>query len=542
MPVQAVTAESSTDGERISEAPRRPRSRERGFGRKQTLELLQALNDPELFKRRDDIYTLSGTRADLAKRFSISRQALSGRLSRLEKYGILVGRNPLRIDSHLLVLIGLGGHSPGAEQPRRPESRPEQRITQIREKVEVVTDESWRVESTEAVSHASAAARECAQREEELWELERMLVNVCSSIKCLLSTFDNALSMFDCFLNLNQTNQTNQTFTGEIKDLQEIITRACEAGDQTFTNRDQTFTNQTFTSFPQAAPVENFDSGAYDGSDDYDPECLRPAERVFGPNETPVTHRRLDELVDRWVQSWNSDVAERVTPPSPSVLYKVCRQYPESWCHRAMRLITRDMNASGSLRNPGALMYVAARDGRLAYFPEQPPTPCDHCEDGVLISPIEKCCHECEPRLRKEEREQEAARAKSAKEANDALNKALDKAEAEALVEYEKLRKRYVAKYGENVREDYLKAVKAKKMGKPRSEWESAVVIGQAFLDELRAQRDVHSWKLSRIMSGLPVDGMTFEEISAIIKQAEAKEEPAEEPAEATSSVEPAVP
>ena len=180
-----------------------------------------------------------------------------------------------------------------------------------------------------------------------------------------------------------------------------------------------------------------------------------------------MTRQRLGELTDRWVRSWSPEVAAGVVPPSPGVLYKVCRQYPEEWCHRAMRLITRDMHASRKLRNPGALLYAAARDGRTAYFPEHPPTLCEHCDDGVLLSSFEKCCQECAPRLREEELAREKSDIEAAKTYKDILDRSLYEAEREVFDAYERVQDIYTAKYG-NVHENYLKASSDKKAGRPR--------------------------------------------------------------------------
>ena len=210
-------------------------------------------------------------------------------------------------------------------------------------------------------------------------------------------------------------------------------------------------------------------------------------------------------MTDRWVSSWRPEAAAAVVPPSPSMLHKVCYQYPEEWCRRAMRLITRDMHASGKLRNPGSLLYVAARDGRLSYFPEHPPSRCEHCEDGILISSFEECCDECAPRLREEELERQKSSAKSAKAARDALEADLEVVDQASLAAYEKVHDKYTALYG-NVYEDYVQAKEDEKAGRPPSEWEVPLTIGDAYLADLKVLREVHTEQISLIMSRMPYE------------------------------------
>ena len=124
-----------------------------------------------------------------------------------------------------------------------------------------------------------------------------------------------------------------------------------------------------------------------------------------------MTFPQLEELVGRWVDLWSAQTVESVPPPCVNTLHGVCRQYPKEWCHRAMMLISRDIDAGRDVRSPGALLYSAARDGRLGYFPERPPMRCGHCDDGVLASRADDRCAECRRRLLDEERERREAEA-----------------------------------------------------------------------------------------------------------------------------------
>ena len=207
---------------------RKPRRRERGFGRQQTTELLNILGDTDLFERRGDVRVLVGTRSDLAQGLEISRQALSGRLSRLRKHGVVLGVNPLRIDKRRLERISLG--EPSSDPPDSQRGDDAARDPRIPREI---------TNRMVGASKESENACGCPGCGNITTEIEQAFVNVCSAIKCLLSTFDNALSsvMNDCLIKINQTNLENQTFTDYQTFTDQDLTRARVNSDQTFTNQ-----------------------------------------------------------------------------------------------------------------------------------------------------------------------------------------------------------------------------------------------------------------------------------------------------------------
>ncbi|MDE0195566.1 MAG: hypothetical protein OXP08_08450 [bacterium] len=161
-----------------------------------------------------------------------------------------------------------------------------------------------------------------------------------------------------------------------------------------------------------------------------------------------MTYGDFEVLVGNWRQSWSEAVAARAPEPSPGLLFSVCCEYPKEWCDRAMRLITRDMAGPSKMRNPCGLLYTAARDGWLNYFPEEPPRRCGRCGSGVLISQTEDRCAECTLR------EREAARV-----AAEAAEEAARRRAAEAAAAAEEARREHAEAVEEGRRlSDQLKA------------------------------------------------------------------------------------
>ena len=96
-------------------------------------------------------------------------------------------------------------------------------------------------------------------------------------------------------------------------------------------------------------------------------------------------------LIAEWVGTWPPEVARRAPAPDARLLHPVCDRYPVSWLRRALELITRDIRSASKIRNPGSVLYSAAKDGWLKYFPEDPPRLCELCDSVPAYRTARKC-------------------------------------------------------------------------------------------------------------------------------------------------------
>ena len=164
------------------------------------------------------------------------------------------------------------------------------------------------------------------------------------------------------------------------------------------------------------------------------------AERDFEQPVHAVTMAAFETLVHDWMQTWPAQIAEKAPVPDVELLHPACSRYPLPWVHRAMKLITRDMRRIGKIRNPGSVLYIAASDGWLRYFPTDPPLLCEFCGD-TLTSQVAKKCDSCL------ESERAAARAEAAR-AEAAEAEAAEKARQRNFEEIRALNSKLVAEYG----------------------------------------------------------------------------------------------
>ena len=98
-------------------------------------------------------------------------------------------------------------------------------------------------------------------------------------------------------------------------------------------------------------------------------------------------------MINEWVGEWPTEIAIKAPDPDVELLYPVCNQYPLSWIRRALKIITQDLHRTGKARSPGSILYSAAYNGWLKYFPEETPLLCELCGEVSTssFSTMEKC-------------------------------------------------------------------------------------------------------------------------------------------------------
>ena len=127
---------------------------------------------------------------------------------------------------------------------------------------------------------------------------------------------------------------------------------------------------------------------------------LPPQMRKFEQPTNTIQLTDFKVMIEGWVETWPAETAAKAPDPDVSLLYPVCNQYPVSWLQRALKLITRDLYQLGKARSPGSILYSAAYNGWLKYFPEEAPLSCELC-GGVLASAEYSRCPRCAEQTRK---------------------------------------------------------------------------------------------------------------------------------------------
>ena len=292
------------------------------------------------------------------------------------------------------------------------------------------------------------------------------------------ATFDNYPATFDNYL-LNESH----IISNEMNDNDSFNQSFCDY--QTFTRDYQTFTRdyQTFTRDYQTFTRDEDDFGAldYDKSSQTEADALEDAESTLYPievsterapgsipqpeketfNDTEryfpqprvppevrqfelsteaISRAEFKNIIEEWIKTWPTDIAEKAPDPDIYLLYPVCSQYPLLWIQRALSLITKDLYRIGKTRSPGAVLYSAAYHGWLRYFPEEPPKTCELC-GGVVMSAESSRCSSCA------EHERQVAQQRVSRE------KAIQQEEAEKVRERQlhniwQLNSEFMEKYG----------------------------------------------------------------------------------------------
>ena len=135
---------------------------------------------------------------------------------------------------------------------------------------------------------------------------------------------------------------------------------------------------------------------------------LLPEMRNFDQPIRSVSRASFETMIDEWVGNWPIEIALKAPDPDIELLYPVCNQYPLLWIQRALKIITQDLHRIGKARSPGSILYSAAYNGWLRYFPEEAPLLCELCGEVLIsFSTTKKCAH-CIDQKHKETQKREA--------------------------------------------------------------------------------------------------------------------------------------